>query len=296
MTEESPVFVQFPHPGGEHIPPGDDMPWNIHPHGRKFLVSRGRYIDEDSRAGSAVLTLWGEWEPPSRVVRRWPKNGRLPRVLHRPYWVRPAKDVFRQNTDPWIWGERMLYSNCKQIVGPERRPTSMQKLHRGSVLCFGSSIDGEFCIDTVFVVASYEPWVPAHASQLNVSDAFAVCTGGSITAGGTDANVDLTLYRGATIDEPVEGMYSFVPARRADSKDSRFARPAIHDLPGLINPASKQSTRGSKRPLPASEIRRAWDSVRRQVLEARAVLAVSVDTPPEEDVTGAVPATRRSRC
>jgi len=148
MTEESPVFVQFPHPGGEHIPPGDDMPWNIHPHRRKFLVSRGRYIDEDSRAGSAVLTLWGEWEPPSRVVRRWPKNGRLPRVLHRPYWVRPAKDVFRQNTDPWIWGERMLYSNCKQIVGPERRPTSMQKLHRGSVLCFGSSIDGEFCIDT----------------------------------------------------------------------------------------------------------------------------------------------------
>jgi hypothetical protein len=57
----------------------------------------------------------------------------------------------------------------------------MQRLRRGSILCFGSTIDGEFCVDTVFVVASAEPWVPAQTADLDVDDAFKICTGGSIT-------------------------------------------------------------------------------------------------------------------
>jgi hypothetical protein len=35
--EERCFFVQFPHPGGEHNPPTDIMPWNVHDHRRKFL-------------------------------------------------------------------------------------------------------------------------------------------------------------------------------------------------------------------------------------------------------------------
>jgi hypothetical protein len=294
MTGDAAMFVQFPHPGGEHVPAGDDMPWNVAAHRRKFLISPGRYLDAHGRPRHEEITLWGEWEPPSRIVHRWPRTGRLPRALHRPYWVHPSATGFRQNTDPWIWGDPMLYSNCKQIVGPARRPTSMQRLPRGSVLCFGSTIDRDFCIDTVFVVASAEPWVPADASHLDVTDAFAVCTGASITAARTDAYADLVLYRGATVDAPVDGMYSFVPARRADD-DPRFARPAIHE-PELINPASRQSTWGSRRPLPRSRVRRAWLSVREQVLASGAVLAVSLDTPPVEDVPGEVPVTCRARC
>jgi hypothetical protein len=106
----------------------------------------------------------------------------------------------------------MFYRNCKQIVGPHCLRTSMQDLPIGSFIAFGSTIDYKFCIDTVFVVGSREPWVPAEASGLRVSNAFKTCTGGSITAGHTDAQADLTLYRGATIDRPVNGMYSFVPA------------------------------------------------------------------------------------
>jgi hypothetical protein len=97
----------------------------------------------------------------------------------------------------------MLYSNCKQIIGPQRRPTSMQRLRPGSVICFGSTIDHEFCLDTVFVVGSAEPWTPAHVADLEVDDAFTACTAESITAGGTDAHADLTLYQGATFDDPV---------------------------------------------------------------------------------------------
>lgn len=39
-----------------------------------------------------------------------------------------------------------------------------------------------------------------------------VCNAESIVAGVTDAHAQFTLYRGATIDDPVHGMYSFVSA------------------------------------------------------------------------------------
>jgi hypothetical protein len=90
------------------------MPWNVDDHRRKFLRAPGRYLDTDGRAASADLVFWGEWEPPSRVVRRWPRSGRLPRALHEPYWATPQGTEFRQNTDPWIWGQNMFYSCCKQ--------------------------------------------------------------------------------------------------------------------------------------------------------------------------------------
>ena len=97
-------FVQFPHPGGEHRPDTQLMAWNTDDHRRKFLGSHGRYLDGDQlREGN--LVLWGEWEAQSRVVRRWAVSGRMPCVLHEPYWAPLEGEGFRQNTDPWIWGE-----------------------------------------------------------------------------------------------------------------------------------------------------------------------------------------------
>ena len=51
MTERSdrPYIVQFPHPGGEHRPRGEDMDWNRGPHHRKFLKATGTYLDADRR-------------------------------------------------------------------------------------------------------------------------------------------------------------------------------------------------------------------------------------------------------
>jgi hypothetical protein len=295
MADPTGFFVQFPHPGGEHNPPGNDMPWNTGDHRRKFLVAPGRYLDGDEHIGEAELAFWAEWEPPSRVERRWPASGRLPRALHRPYWMEPATRGFRQNTDPWVWGDRMLYSNCKQTIGPERRPNSMQRLTRGSVMCFGSTIDGEFCVDTVFVVASAEPWVPAEAVDLDVDDAFKTCTGGSITTGNWGADGFLTLYRGATVDDPVEGMFSFVPARRADAADLRFARPPVRLL-GMINPSNRQSTWGSRRPLPLDTIRDSWEAVRHQIFAANLLPAVWLQIPDRQGRDVAVPETARQRC
>lgn len=295
MAEPTATFVQFPHPGREHNRATGDMPWNVAEHRRKFLRRTGRWVADTDEVHPGEVVFWGEWEAPSRVERRWQANGQLPRAAHRPYWIRPATDGFRQNTDPWVFGDQMLYSNCKQLTGPDRTPTSMQDLPVGSVLCFGSTIDHEFCLDTVLVVATAEPWVPADVADTDVDQAFAVCTAESIVAGGTDAHTQLTLYRGATIEAPVHGMYSFVPALPATDDGPRFARPVTR-LNGLINPANKQSTWGSKRPLPLSIVRDAWETIRHQVYAAGLVLAVQLDTPPIEASEVAMPPAARSGC
>ncbi len=275
-------FVQFPHPGAEHNPAGAVMPWNTGEHARKFLVAAGRYLDPADEVRDGELVFWGEWEPPSQVIARWPASGRLPRALHRPYWTRPVDGGWRQNTDPWVWGPQMLYSNCKQTIRPGHRPTAMQRLTPGSVICFGSAIGGEFCVDIVLVVAAAEPWTPADETiGQRTGAAFRACTAESLASGdGSYAMTRLTLYRGATIDDPVEGMYSFVPAMTTGTPIPRFARPPVR-LPGLINPASTQSAYGSSRPLPAHVVRDAWEAIRHQILTAGLALAVQLETPPQ---------------
>lgn len=89
---------------------------------------------------------------------------------------------------------------------------------------------------------------------------------------------ELTLYRGATIDDPVHGMYSFVPALRTEDDPLRFARPAI-ELPGIVNPKSTQSVRGSSRQLPIADVVHHWEYVRAQVLRTELDLAVRIQTP-----------------
>ena len=121
-------------------------------------------------------------------------------------------------------------------------------------------------------------------------DELKVCTGQALATAPSDARMGLSLYRGATIDDPVEGMFSFVPARRADQADPRFNRPSVR-LPGRINPASRQSTWGSKRPLSRDAIRSAWGSIREQVLAHDLMLATQIRIPPNWD--DLVPATGR---
>ncbi len=295
MANQTAFFVQFPHPGDEHKSPKDGhMLWNTGKHRRKFLISPGRYQDGAGGIGEAELAFWGEWEPPSRVDQRWPASGQLPRALHRPYWGKPTNKAFRQNTDPWVFGDRMIYSNCRQVTG-QHTPKAIQRLTPGSVICFGSTIDDQFCVDTVFVVASAEPWVPAKVASLKVDEAFSTCTADSLMTKGEDRHLPLTLYRGATFDNPVEGMFSFVPALRADLDEPRFERPRI-DLPGFIKPSVLMSDWGSKRPLPIDTVRDAWDDVRRQVLDANLLLAVRLQTPPCVTDEVAVPESSRRRC
>ena len=119
----------------------------------------------------------------------------------------------------------------------------MKRLTPGSVICFGSTVGGQFCVDTVFVVHSATPWTPHDADAVERDEAFLTCTAGSLCTHQDTIDQPLTLYRGATFDDRVEGMYSFVPAKTIDSAEPRFERPAIH-IPEAINPSSRQSTAG----------------------------------------------------
>lgn len=301
MSDEQAMVVQFPHPGREHVPRGDEVAWNAGGHGRKFIAANGDLVNADGRREHDVdFTCWVEWEPPSAVIHQGPADGGLPRALHRPWWTQTETNCHRQNTDPWVFGDQMLYSNCRQLgPRPHRNPSAMQRLHTGSVILFGSTINGDFCLDTAFVVATSKRLLPSNTADLDVDDAFRTCVidtlrsacdcGGCNSCTGkkrTGCNPDhgdvgdqeLTLYRGATIDDPVHGMYSFVPALRTEDDPLRFARPAI-ELPGIVNPKSTQAARGPNRRLPIADVVRHWTDVRAQVLRADLDLAVRIQTP-----------------
>ena len=242
--------------------------------GRKFLLSAGRSLDSQEQARGKPLVFWGEWEAPSWVVERWPREGQLPRALQVPVWERPPTSNYRLNTDPWVFGEAFRYSNCKQLTS-YKNPSALQELTPGSVILFGSKLRGEFVLDTVFVVEEAECYAPHHPPETD--EAFRVCTIESLTTDGS-GEYRFTLYRGATFDKPMKGMYSYVPCRDAARPDARFARPTV-SLPGYINPASGQSPSGAKSRLTIEQAFQQWDSVREQVLLARCELGVSFETP-----------------
>ncbi len=236
-TASRQFVVQFPHPGGEHnLGSVRRQSWNTASHRRKFLQSYGRCVADDGSLSEGDLVFWGEWEAPSYVIERWEQKDPLPRFLHRPVWERPTAKGTRQNTDPWVFGDSFKFSNCKQLT-PKRNRSALQSLTPGSIILFGSTIGDEFVIDTVFVVKDCCRFSPRDTPESD--EAFRICTVESLLTSGS-ADDPLTLYRGATYETPINGMYSFVPCRRANAEHVRFQRPAIPPS-RYVNPKSKQS-------------------------------------------------------
>jgi len=257
------------------------MPWNEGPHRRKFLQAPGRLLGRDGDVRQADVVFWGEYEAASRVTRRWPACGALPTVLHEPLATSPPDSPKRQNTDPWVFGSRFLYSNCKQLT-PSGRPSALQSLPRGSLVLFGSRVDSRFCLDTVLVIAGSIPYTSADAARLPVDDVFRTATIESLAAY-QHPTVNLhtarfTLYFGATYDHPVEGMFSFTPALPASDDGPRFTRPPYGDS-RFVNPQSGQSPSGAKKPRPAGEVYQAWDAAVQACRSRHLDLAVQVRTP-----------------
>jgi hypothetical protein len=272
-------IIQFPHPGGEHVPKGDEMGWNTGRHQRKFLLSSGRIVDSAGVAQyEGPLTFWGEWEPPSTIMQRWARESRLPTVLHKPYWVDRPAVLHQQNTDPWVFGPQFLYSNCKQLT-PARRSSALQDLVPGSLILFGSSIGNDFVLDTVFVVeqalANYQP-VDGIEGQ---SAAFLSCTIGSLAVDPRICNSHLTLFAGASPEQLREMIFSFTPALRADDHPLRFSRPIIR-IPGVINAASRQSPRGIDFAVTPREVMIVWREVVTQVEAQGLEMATNLEIPP----------------
>lgn len=261
------------------------MPWNRGEHRRKFMVTSGSYRDDGTTVSDGQVTFWGEWEGPSLVTRSWRRQPPLPSFLHEPYFEKPTFAGPRQNTDPWVFGKAFRYSNCRQRTNHGHSVTRMQGLTAGSLVFFGSKVLGRFVIDTVFVVGqrvrqyTVGPCPEEPDEAFRVSTLESLCSGDDPTlcgSGPENPARTFTLFQGATPQDPIDGMFSFVPALPHDPDGSRFARPRI-DLPGIINPENGRAFGITFASL--DEVRDAWDSAVRQVLDQDLVLATRLELP-----------------
>ncbi len=284
-----PDFVQFMHPGNEHGTDGAGIKrWNVGLHRRKFLKVEGEYVETpagDPHSGEVVF--WGEWEPESEVEPIPTPEPNAPHWLHKPYYVKPdtywpegSKDPL-QNTDPFVFGERFRYTLCRQWRNATNRPSLLRDLEPGSLILFGSQKAGEFVLDTVFVADEgiqhdHDSW---SAVLTDLPETYVDVTMLATYAWGPGAQ--LRLYSGATRQEPMNGMFSFVPCLPADVGAQGFARPAVR-LDDLITPSLKmgfKSTRG----LSDGEVEQLWERVTAQVVNQDLALGVRFAMPPKHD-------------
>lgn len=323
-----PAFVQFPHPGGEHGPERGHRTtlkkWNQGPHRRKFILTEGDYVNGRNRlVENKTLLIWGEWEPPSHVTAlasrptpyhpRWLHTPFLPKVLPRAVIASSCKpsetsgqsncvalcsEKGFQNTDPYVFDGEFKYLICRQGTNRGTRATKLAKLERGSVILFGSCAgvgpQAFFQVDTVFVVAEYEIYDPANeAKSLKVPSVISahyrdVVVQHAFRIG--HPSVEYRLYKGATFHNPVEGMYSFSPARCCNGVPVGFPRLRIRNQNlrkrlasdtnrELLTNNLRQAARISLLPnlRSAAEI---WKSVRAISRKAGLVEAVCMATPP----------------
>ena len=285
MASENRRFVQFPHPGGEHSPDhGDWKEWNPtrNPHGRKFLEIAGTWLEslDSAKANEGKLWAWAEWEPESRVLRRFAPSGYGPSYLWEPTWL--PKESYRglHNTDPLVF-DGFYYSNCKQ-----QSFKGLKQLGRGSVVIFGSRKGSRkspyWVVDTVFVVSDYVDHADTDYEK-RLAGRVPQCFQDAVLSTYGDAGPygSQRWYRGATYDEPVDGMFSFFPCVPAEIENP-FPRPRIELPPAHFTPSLAQGVKGCylhAAPLDESTLETLWRSIVEQVLGQGLFLGVAAACP-----------------
>lgn len=292
-------LVQFIHPRPEpKAIENGRMGWNSgDDHERRFVQTRGECRNSRGGRFEGPLRLWCEWEAQSFVKRinDQPVGG-LPECLHRPFYVRSHSCRSLQNTDPFVFGG-FFYMGCQQNT--KRGATQLRYLDRGSVILFGSCIDGSFGLDTVFVVDSWEDHSEAHfrRHQPRLFRAY-----WDVTFRPWYANEHPRLcrvYRGATAARPVQGMFSFFPCMPAERSPTGFGRPII-ELPNIITQGLRQHYRLT-RGLTVASVAEYWRDVRDQVEQQHLWLGVKARIPKRRHFINdsrrvSSPSARTSRC
>ena len=298
---ESLCFVQFMHPGREAKPKRGEsaIGWNGgKTHARKYLRCSGTYLNGGNLV-NGELEFWGEWEPESVVVEEWGRQpDNKPRRVWQPYYRARDNYAGLQNTDPFVFGG-FYYSICKQHT--RRGPTQLRYLEKGSVVLFGSCVGNEFALDTVFVV---KDWVDHdegnYRSRLagRVPDAYWDATLFPLYGAAGDGCIPSAascvppgpgcapedggfwrLYIGATYDDQVEKMFSFVPCAPAGAMPGGFARPTI-ELDGVITSRNRQQYKLNPQDC-LDDVVGLWHKVKAQVQGRGLALGLSVDVPPQ---------------
>ena len=250
-------IVQFFHPKEElDCPvPNGRVPWNRGQHHRRFLATKGQYLTQLDPAGKheirkGEIQFWGEWEAETFVRKISDRRAGpgYPLFVHRP--IIPTSNPEPStgtsacesgcgeadtdavcagflNTDPCVLSDPhsptpiFLYSNCRQAHFRNR----LRGLHRGDVILFGSHDHYTFILDTVFVVEEAYPYsssdVQGNAQIRSVVPGWYY----PLTLNLLPPGHNYVLYIGATINNPVNGMFSFFPCSTFDRHPRGFARP-----------------------------------------------------------------------
>lgn len=248
--------IQFTHPGGEHIlnwqekKAGNIKGWNYVKHKRKFMRTIGTCLDDQGRVlDNQDLLFWGEWEPTSSVVSvtQFHGNGVMPTLVQTPFLqknqagnvIAPPfiiktrsnvrKQYMRQNTDPFVFADNFYYCCCKQHL------KTLRSLDPGSIILFGSTIFSQqgpyFVLDTVFVVGESRGYVPGSSGTYQQDlKGFIPADYDQIMGFGNWNNPNkkqFVCYKGATFNNPVDGMYSYVPCKLCNDNVIGFPRVRI---------------------------------------------------------------------
>jgi hypothetical protein len=273
--------IQFMHPGAEHTVGVDGWtPWNMTTHRRKFLFSKGTFLDAAGDIDHADLQFWGEWEAPSRSVFSWEKDPYLPNHLVVPEFPGPARQVSGlQNTDPYVFGEVFRYTLCKQSkrTGQE---TYLANLAPGTLILFGSKVNHQFLLDTVFVVDENPITHSTTTWQRELSNVSSVYRSVTLDPMYWDTNTmpetSFKMYTGVRNQSPLHGMFSFFPCKPAQNLPQRFQRPIL-DIPGITNQALMMG--GKRTSMSLDQIEQCWHEVVRQVTAQNLQLGLSAKEP-----------------
>lgn len=216
-----PRIIQFLHPGQYNCKVGA-IAWNCENHKRKLIKNEVSYIKDGVVYKNTNGYFWGEWEPESKCDKvneyyvhtlKYPSNIM---TNHNRNCNSKCSDKKKcpQNTDPYVFGDYFIYSNCLQPTY-----TTLQNLEKDDIILFGSRSDGKFILDTLFVIdREFQP------NEI-VSDCFKKATYQFIK------NENLKIYKAKMYDpEKSEKIFSFFPCSL-----SPFDRPII-DLPYIHLP------------------------------------------------------------
>lgn len=296
MSRPGLQVVQFVHPGfeyhrQEHLGVRHNrsgvMRWKPGrtPHDRKFMMTWGSLLEPVTGQDHAFapLAFWGEWEGPSVFWRVESPGKPLPTVVHSPF--RPASSPREpvQNTDPMVFGDAFIYSNCLQ---PAYR--SLRTLNPGSIVLFGrfgrAAGQGSFSLDTCLVVDRVQalPPLPFDADSYG-SDLLTDAVLSPLHTEGAEG--ELTVYFGLRPSSDATGPFSFFPARQMDDSAPLFARPELRPigaLDGVISPGNMQGIKVTSN-LSTSDRDAIWNEVVRQVSQWGCGLGYYASPPPVLD-------------
>ena len=314
-------FVQFPHPGGEHITDyvkkteknekyhhwsktkaleDSVIPWNRGLHRRKFMKNQGEFIDDRGELSLVQdIMFWGEWEPSSKFKKinylekvNFREEG-LPQYIHERLLADDAS-YQRENTDPYIFGDKFHYCVCKQKV--DKNPNQLYMLEKGSIILFGSCIKKMFRLDALFVVSDSDLYQVSDVVNLkqkhNLSDMYYKASLKPLIDGTSD-NVksnEHMYYTGATYRNPLEingeKIFSFFPCKAFQDGEG-FSRPIIsfdpeHEPISKIHVFkfdNKKAIGYSCTIVNPDQVIQLWDIVKKQVLAQGLSLGIWTEEP-----------------